>query len=287
MDKPVGIKQEPDYRKIIGDKLKSVLGKAAETRTLFEQGTTVGKKLLKEAVVLLPKTFQLKTEYLSAITKELHFKLYKSEVDSYNKISSKLDTVPRTDADNPNNSEFRRLKLDEQSNMNGVKLHELYFNNISDLHSEIRLDSIPYIRLANFWGTFETWQFDFRACGMASTEGWAVLYWEPFKQRYCNTFIEKNAENIPVMGIPVLVVDTHHHAWFRDHPGDKQNYINSVMKEIQWSVVEARMAIAEMCNLHQIFMVEPVGNTTPEVRIRPSSEPPIGGPQVVSKIPVS
>lgn len=274
---------ESELKKLVEQKIKEVL---KPTLSKFEPATI--KTLIKEAVVLIPKTFSLKTEYLSQITKENHFKLYKSYVDSYNHISSKLDTTQRMEANNPNNSEFRRLKLDEQHNINGVKFHELYFTNISDLASEIRMDTIPFQRLSGDWGTFENWQIDFRACGMAATEGWAVLYWEPYKKKYMNTFVEKHTENIPLMGIPVLVIDTWHHAWFRDHPGDKMNYLNAMMKEINWAVVEARMGVAEMSSLNQLFMIEPVSNTDPsnQLKMLPTNSPPIGKDQVINKIPV-
>lgn len=282
---------EAELKKLIGDKIHKVLSpvlhekKPTIVESLKETVKTTTKELIKEAVVLIPKTFNLKTEFLSQFTKENHFNLYKNYISSFNQISAKLDSILRTDADNPTNSDFRRLKLDEQHNLNGVKLHELYFNNISDLSSEIRMDSIPYIRLANFWGTFEAWQFDFRACGMAATEGWAILYWDAFKQRYMNTFVEKHSENVPVCGIPVLVIDTWHHAWFKDHAENKQNYLNAMMKEINWSVVEARMAIAEMTNLNHLFMVEPVSNALPQqVKIMPSNQPPIDKSQIAAKI---
>lgn len=275
---------------LVRKRIRSALatGTNMTTDSLLEAVKKKGKQVIKEALVLIPKSFVLRTEYMSQITKENHFKLYKSYVDNFNIISAKLDSVSRDDAERPNNSEYRRLKVDEQHNLNGTKLHELYFNNISDLHSEIRMDSIPFMRLSRDWGTFESWQFDFRACGLAATEGWAVLYWEPFKQRYLNTFIEKHSENVPVMGIPVLVIDTWHHAWFHDHPGDKLNYLNSMLVEVNWSMVEARMAIAERSNVHQIFMLEPVGQSSPEkeVRLNVSNEPPIGSDQIVDKMPV-
>ena len=274
---------EKAITQIIQDRVKQVLAESGKltvpeaAKKLTESVKTSAKKLLAEALVIIPKTFTLKTEYQSPTTKEEHFKLYKSECDSFTKISTRLDSVSKQDAENPNNSDYRRLKQDEAMNLNGVKLHELYFNNISDLHSEIRLDSVPFMKLSRDWGTFETWQFDFRACGLVATEGWTILYYDPFKQRYLNTFIEKNTDNIPLCGIPVLIVDTHHHAWFRDYPGDKMNYLNAMMKEINWSVVEARMVVAELANLHQLFMIEPVINTEPEKMIRavPSNAPPI------------
>ena len=217
-------------------------------------------KVIKESVVVTQKAFPLKTEFLSAITKETHFKLYKNYVQSFNQVSSKLDTVDKiNDPLNFNNSEFKRLKLDEQSNLNAVKLHELYFTNISDLNSKLAANYICFQRLARDWGSFENWQFDFRACGLVEEEGWAILYFDPYKQRYFNGFIEKHTGNIPVCGIPVLVIDTFHHAWFRDYPGEKIQYLNNMMREINWDVVETRMAIAEKTNLQQLYMVQPVG----------------------------
>ena len=233
------------------------------------------KSVLKEAVILTPRTFVMKSEAQSPVTKENHEKLYKSYVDSYNKISSKLDTVPRTDADNNNDSEFRRLKQDEVHNMNGVKFHELYFTNSGDLNSEIRADALPFMRLSRDWGTFDAWQLDFRACGMVAREGWAICYYDPFKQRYFNTFIEGHTMHLPLMAIPVLVVDTWHHAWFYDYPGDKMEYLNKSMREINWNVVEMRMLAAEMAKLHQLYAIQPVVGSEKERVITLGSAPPV------------
>ena len=129
----------------VGNVLNSsgVLEKPAVKRVV-----ATGKKLIKEAVIIMPRSFIMKGDVQSPTTKENHEKLYKSYVDSFNKISSKLDTVPRTDADNNNDSEYRRLKQDEVHNMNGVKFHELYFTNSGDMNSEIRADSVPFMILS-------------------------------------------------------------------------------------------------------------------------------------------
>jgi len=288
---------EKEISKIVSQSVKKTLEDRGVKQSVNESSLAgVAKstrQVIKEAVILTPKAFVLKTEFQSNTTKENHFKLYKSYVDSFNRISSKLDTVDKVkDPSNANDSEFRRLKQDEQHNLNGVKLHELYFDNISDLASNIGMDSIPFIRLARDWGSFESWQFDFRACGMAATEGWAVLYWEPFKQRYLNCFVEKHNIGVPVGGIPVLVVDTWHHAWFRDFPDSpdgKLNYLNAMMREVNWNVVEARMIIAERSNIQQIFMIKPVGMPETErmvSNVRIANAPPIDKSQVTTKIGV-
>lgn len=252
----------------------------ARMQTKVQQAKTV----LKEAVILIPKSYVLKTEMLSGVVKEAHFKIYKSLVDSFNSISSKLDSVNKEDAQNPNDSVYRRLKLDEQNCLNGVKLHELCFTNISDLHSEIRLDSLPYLRLAKDWGTFDNWQFDFRACALATNEGWAVCYYDPYKQKYINCIVEGNTVGIPICGVPVLVLDCHGHAWYRDYPGAKMEYVNSMMKEFNWSVVEARIVVAERSNLQNLYAIQPAQNNESQkmLNMLPTNQPPIDSKQIVN-----
>ena len=263
---------------IIKESIKASLAKhgIVEPTAKKKQGV-----IIKESLgVVIPKTYTLKTESISGETKSVHEVVYKSHVDSFNLVSTKIDTLDKQGdtVNNPNNSEFRRLKLDETENLNGIKFHELYFSNTADSSSEIRIDSLPYMRLSRDWGTFEKWQFDFRACGMAATEGWAVCMFDPFKQKYTNVFVEKNTEGVPVCGIPVLVVDTWHHAWFADHPGDKLEYLNTSMKEVHWSVVEARMLVAEKANLQNLYAIRPIVNNEPEKIIGmlpPTNQPPV------------
>jgi Fe-Mn family superoxide dismutase len=266
-----------NIQKIIQEAVSNVLQSTGKLEQPVKNIIETTKKVINEAVVLMPRTFVLKTDVQSPTTKENHEKLYKSYVDSFNRISSKLDTISRKDAENPNDSEFRRLKIDENHNMNGVKLHELYFTNVGDLKSEIRADSIPFMRLTRDWGTFDQWQLDFRACGMAATEGWAMCYYDPFKQRYFNCPIEKHSMHIPLLGIPVIVLDTWHHAWFYDYPGEKMEYLNKSMRELNWNVIEMRMLAAEMSKLQQVYAIQPVVSLDKEERsiTLGSSMPPV------------
>ena len=257
---------DKNLEKIIQEAVGNVLGSTVKIQKPVKEIIKTVKNIISEAVILMPRSFVLKTDVQSPTTKENHEKLYKSYVDSFNKISSKLDSVSKQDAEIPNDSEFRRLKIDENHNMNGAKFHELYFMNIGDLNSEIRADSIPFMRLSRDWGTFDQWQLDFRACGMAATEGWAVCYFDPFKQRYFNCFVEKHNMYIPLMGIPVIILDTWHHAWFYDYPGEKMEYLNKSMRELNWDVIEMRMLASEMSKLNQIYAIQPVISNKKEDR---------------------
>lgn len=278
-----------DLLGVVKQAARDVLGisSADKVVTMNSKGTIVEgvkstmKKVLTEMTTfIMPKVFMLKTAYLSSKTKEIHFSLYDNYVKSFNAVVTKLGGVLPSDADNPSNSQFKSLKLDEQHNLNGVKLHELYFCNIGNPSAKLSMDSIPYIRLARDFGDFDKWQFDFRGCGMAGEEeGWAICYYDPYLKCFKNTFIQKHSCNVPVMGIPVLVVDVWAHAWFKDYPGDKKTYLNAMMNEINWVVVEQRMNVVEHAGLAQIFSFTPVAddraNTVLDAARMPTNQPPI------------
>ena len=138
---------------------------------------------LNEALVAQEKQFQINTDYLTEKNKENHKNLYRQYLKDFNEISVKLDASDRSNAGS-NHSEFRQLKIDETYNMNGAYLHELYFSNISDVNSEIRMDSLAFMRLQRDFGSFDDWQRDFLACCTASRCGWAVTYLNTFTQKY-------------------------------------------------------------------------------------------------------
>jgi Fe-Mn family superoxide dismutase len=199
---------------------------------------------LNEALVAQQKTFNLPTEFQSAATKKAHDGLYLGYLEAFNRISAELDTVDRGDVKS-NGSAFRSLKQDETYNMNGVYLHELYFANISDLTSNISMDTLSYMRLSRDFGDFDKWQTDFIACCLAARCGWAVTYFNIFTQTYMNTFIDLHSQSVPVGCIPIIVMDVWQHAYYRDYVSDVKTYTYAMMKELNWGVIEDRIKRAE------------------------------------------
>ena len=198
---------------------------------------------LDEAYVAEPKKFKQVTEFVTQKTKDAHSDLYKGYVESLNKVSAELDTANRSEA-NPRHSEFKSLKKDEVYNLNAVWLHELYFANCFDPHSEITMDSLSYMRLERDFGTFEDWQKDFMACANSAGVGWAVCGYHMFLQRYVNTFVGSHDRNVMLGIYPVVVLDMWEHA-HRDYLNDKKSYIVSQMRELNWNVIEERVNKAE------------------------------------------
>lgn len=196
---------------------------------------------LEESFVASKKSYTLNTDMISAKNKENHFKVYQGYVDAFNRISAELDTADR-DSSNPLHSIFKMTKENEIDSLNSVWLHELFFANIGDIHSQISMNSLSFMRIERDFGSFDDWQKDFIACAVSSKSGWAVLGYNMFLNSYMNIFIEGNSQNIPVGFMPVVVLDTHQHAYYRDYLGNIRTYIVAMMKEFNWEVIESRFA---------------------------------------------
>lgn len=202
------------------------------------------KEDLNESFMAQPKQFNVKTDFLSPGNVQNHIELYQGYIENFNKASMQLDSADRSDV-NSNNSQFRSLKIDETYNINGAYLHELYFANIGDSQSRITMDSLSYMRLNRDFGSFDDWQRDFIACGMASRCGWVVTYLNMYTQSYMNCAIDLHSEHVPVGMYPVIVMDVWQHAYYRDYLKDVNSYMTAMMKQLRWPVIEKRFEKAD------------------------------------------
>jgi Fe-Mn family superoxide dismutase len=203
-------------------------------------------ELMSEAYVSEPKTFKQVSEFVSQKTKDFHTKIYNDYVGGLNEVSSELDTAPRAlEKVNSYHNEFRSLKLDEAFNHNGKWLHELYFANCFDPHSELFMDSLAYMRLQRDFGTFEDWQKDFMACAATAGNGWAVCAFNTHLQRYVNVVISHNSGDVMLGLHPIISLDMWEHSYARDYGTDKKSYLVAMMRELNWNVVEERFQKAE------------------------------------------
>ena len=205
---------------------------------------TDNNQIISEAYVTQAGKFDLKTELLSQKTKKAHQGLLEGYVRELNDISSKLDGIDKSSA-NLNNSEFRSLKIDETYNHNAAFLHGMYFENISDLNSNITMDSLTFMRLQRDFGTFDAWQEDFVACALSARNGWAITAYNTQLGRYINTVIDLHSGNVMVGIIPIIVMDCWEHSYYKDYLSNRKAYVFGMMKELDWSVIEKRIEKAD------------------------------------------
>lgn len=213
--------------------IKKILSETLVSSSPAQTGT------VSESYNVEAKQASLATERLSEGTKRSHRELHENYVAALNTISAQLDTAKRGEA-NSNSSQFRSLKIDETYNHNGAYLHDLYFENISDLRSEITVDSLSFMRLQRDFGDFDAWQRDFIACCMASRCGWAITGYSIYLGRFINVAVDLHSTSVPVGFIPVIVMDTWQHSYYRDYLNDVKSYTVAMMKELNWTVIDRR-----------------------------------------------
>ena len=199
---------------------------------------------LNESFVAQEKRFEINTDFLTSKNIDNHKSLYSSYIENFNKVSAKLDSIDRVNADK-NHSDFRSAKIDETFNANGAYLHELYFSNIADVNSQINMDTLSYMRINRDFGSFDAWQKDFIACGKSARNGWVITYLNTYTQSYMNCFIDLHSQNVPVGMYPVIVIDMWDHAYYKDYLKDSKTYLIAMMKQLKWNVIEERIKKAD------------------------------------------
>lgn len=193
------------------------------------------------------KTFELKG--LDGISEEQikqhRDTLYAGYVNKLNEIEERLKGVDLSKA-NQTFSDLRALKADETFALNGVILHELYFENLGGKggKAEGKLADL----MARDFGSFDSWTANFKACGMAA-RGWVILGLNTYDGKLHNYCLDSHNFNVPANTVPLLVMDVYEHAYMIDYGVKRPPYIEAFMKNIRWSACSERL---ERVNLEQI-----------------------------------
>ncbi|MDH4226327.1 MAG: Fe-Mn family superoxide dismutase [Deltaproteobacteria bacterium] len=162
--------------------------------------------------------------------------LYVGYVNKLNEIQEKLKTADRGKA-NQIYSELRALKADETFALNGVVLHELYFENLGGKGGAPSGGLLKAIE-ADF-GSFDKWVEDFKASGMAA-RGWVMLGKCGYDGKLHNWGLDSHNNNFPALATPVLIMDVYEHAYAIDYGVKRPPYIEAFMKNIDWKAAEKR-----------------------------------------------
>ncbi|MFA7209176.1 MAG: Fe-Mn family superoxide dismutase [Parcubacteria group bacterium] len=164
---------------------------------------------------------------------EIHFSLYEGYVNGTNKI---LDLQKTLTKDSPEYAETKRRLGWE---LNGIILHELYFQNLG---GGGRLDGSGKLAgdLDKFFGDFARWKEDFTATGKMRGIGWVVLYQNPQDGSLMNAWINEHDTGHPAGFNPILVMDVFEHSFFPDYGKDKAAYIEAFFINIDWKIAEDR-----------------------------------------------
>lgn len=166
----------------------------------------------------------------------MHFKLYQGYVTNSNLL---LEELSKLGADGKSKSPYYAgLKRILGWEMDGMRLHEFYFENLGKSDLDLNGEFVQAIK--DQYGSLEKWQNDFVATGLIRGVGWAVLYQDPVSKKLINMWINEHDTGHLAGGTPILIMDVWEHAYMTQYGTDRAAYIKAFIDNINWGVVNRR-----------------------------------------------
>lgn len=167
-----------------------------------------------------------------------HFTLYQGYVTNTNKVSDLLGGILAEGK--TATPEYAELKRRFGWEWNGMRLHELYFENLGGKGVLDPASKLGKAVAAEF-GSVEKWEADFRAAGAMRGIGWVVLYQDRLGGRLFNQWVNEHDVGSPAGAVPILVMDVFEHAFMVDYGLKRADYIAAFFRNVNWKAAEARV----------------------------------------------
>ncbi len=166
-----------------------------------------------------------------------HFTLYEGYVKNFNALNDLLVGMEKEGTvGTPIDAELNRRFGWE---FNGMRLHELYFENMKNggvALSETELKK----SILEEWGSMAAWEKDFRTMGAMRGIGWVIVYYDRTAKRTFNVWVNEHDMGHLATCVPLLVMDVFEHAYITDYGIKRADYIEAFFKAIDWEAVNAR-----------------------------------------------
>jgi Fe-Mn family superoxide dismutase len=136
--------------------------------------------------------------------------------------------------------QYAELKRRMGWEFNGMRLHELYFENLGG-KEPINAASRLAAKMIEEFGSIEEWEKDFRATGSMRGIGWTILYQDNDTGKLFNQWVNEHDGGHPAGCTPVMVMDVFEHAFMLDYGLKRAAYIDAFFSNIDWAAAESRI----------------------------------------------
>lgn len=170
-----------------------------------------------------------------------HFTLYDGYVNNVNSLMKKMNEIreERKSGVEDRKEESAELHRRFAWEYNGMKLHELYFENMTKESSQLNENGVLYKALVERFGDIETFKLNFTK-NVATFRG---IGWVALVKRDDTLgviWIGEHDEGLLANSKILLIMDVWEHAYMTDYQIKRADYVNVFMQSIDWSVVEKR-----------------------------------------------
>lgn len=130
------------------------------------------------------------------------------------------------------------LKREELHRTGSVVLHEIYFDGLG---GDGKAAGSIREALAAAFGSFDTWEADFRRTGMslAGGSGWCVLVYNLHTRSLRNHWAWDHMHGA-IAGVPLLALDMYEHSFHMDYGAAAAKYVDAFFRNIDWEMVDRR-----------------------------------------------
>ena len=176
----------------------------------------------------------LKLKGISKRTIQEHYKLYEGYVNKANETRAKLQEID-TSKGNATYSEVRALKRGESFALDGVKLHELYFEQLGGgAGGRPPRDLLNAIETC--YGSYDRFLSEFKGSGL-SGRGWAILAYDLVRDELFIYITDDQHNGHVIQTAPILPMDVFEHAYYIDYGTNRADYIQAFFDNLDWSTV--------------------------------------------------
>ncbi|MGH7684108.1 MAG: superoxide dismutase [Vulcanimicrobiaceae bacterium] len=175
----------------------------------------------------------------------MHFGLYEGYVKNTNLLREQLAETLERGKPTGIDPRFAELQRRLGFELGGMRLHELYFDNLTTKQTELVDGGGLHAGMQHVWGKVATWRSEFAAMGEMRGVGWVMLAQDPWSGDLSNHWVELHQDgNVPGF-IPILVMDVWEHAWIKDYaPKARASYVEAFLSNVDWNLCEERMRAA-------------------------------------------
>ena len=166
---------------------------------------------------------------------ETHFKLYAGYVANTNKLLDLMKSLT------PGTPEWSEIKRRFGWEFNGMRLHELYFGNMSKAKTKLSEHSPLSKLMEQSFGSNQAGEDDFVNTGKMRGIGWVIMAYDSAAKRLFNTWVDEHDVGHLAGAAPLLVMDVFEHAYITDYNIDRPAYIKAFVEATDWDVVQKRL----------------------------------------------
>lgn len=149
--------------------------------TLFANSTD---KQFKEYYHSKDYSYLLNIDDFDKSLMKMHITLYEGYVKNVNMFINQMNNL------NSSSNISKALKKTFAFEFDGLKLHELYFDNLKN-HIKIDKKSKFFQKIKKQFKSFNSWIDDFKNTGLIRGIGWVILYYDSKEDKMFNTWIDE------------------------------------------------------------------------------------------------